>query len=217
MVKRPSNADLYTRLQTVIESPQNKELECREYLKYVDNLLIRTFPVTVMYNSTEYRGHKGDTDYIISANIRDESGFDCVQAYIWELKAPQCYIFQKDTMNRLIPSHELISAENQLMNYHYELQGDDQFRRKAKVLHPHQVRLGGIIIGSSSTLVRGYKDKERIAELYEEALSIRKHYFYEHNGIRLVTWDTILRQFSVETHSNEVYTGEFNDPVPACI
>lgn len=217
MITRPSNVDLYSNFKALLESPQNNELECRNYLKYVDNLLAKTFPVTIMYNSTEYRGHNGNTDYIISANIRDESGFDCVQAYIWELKAPQCYIFQKDTENRLAPSKELISAENQLINYHYELQGDDQFKRKAKVLHRNEVRMGGIIIGSNSTLVKGYSDEDKIAELYQEAFGIRKHYFYEHNGIRLITWDTILRQFSLETHSNEIYTGKSNDPVSASI
>lgn len=214
---RPSNGELYHGLKDLIECRENRELQCREYLEYVDHLLIKSYPVSLIYKSTEYRGHKGNTDYIISANIQDESGINCVQAYIWELKAPQCYIFTKDTNNRLMPTRELFSAENQLINYHYELQGDEQFKRKAKVTHSHNVKLGGIIIGSRSTLVSDYYSKDRIAELFEEALAIRKHYFYEPNNIRLITWDTVLRQLSVETHINEVYMGQLMPPVTAAL
>jgi len=144
------------------------------------------------YVETEYRVNCGDSDYIISGKVRLSDGVECVYAYIWELKAPQCYLFEKDTENRLRPTKELIAAENQLLNYHFEIKGNDSSKRKFGITHPDHIRIGGIIIGTRKTLVRGNFEINKKYKLYQMASHIRKQYFYNHLDIRLMTWDSIL-------------------------
>jgi uncharacterized protein with HEPN domain len=152
----------------------------------------------------EYRSNNGDSDYIISANIRDDCGVNIVRAYVWELKAPQCYIFEKDNENRLRPSKDLISAENQLLHYVHECKGNAQFREEFRVTHPDNVYFGGIIIGSNSKQVNGDYNQEKKNMLYEKAARIRAEYFYKKIGIRLVTWDTVLDLFKNPIEAQQI-------------
>lgn len=195
MEKLPPIFEQHQALRALILAATNKEHECRKYLQHIPHFLFKETVVNYIYVETEYRGNSGDLDYIISANVKDESGIDCPKAYIWELKAPQCFIFEKDTENRLRPSKELIQAENQLLHYYYEHQGSDQFRDEFKVTHPDNVCFGGIIIGCNATMVNGDYPIDKKTKLYEKAVKIRKKFFYETLGIRLITWDTVLDQF----------------------
>jgi hypothetical protein len=195
MTQIPPDDELYRNLQMLIGQALNKEHECREFLKYRPEILFKETVVQLENTDQEYRGNSGDSDYIISAKIRDESGIECVRVYIWELKAPQCYIFEKDNENRLKPTGELISAENQLLHYYHEQRGSDQFRQQFNVTHPDHVCFGGIIIGSSNRLVKGDYEEIKKAKLYERAISIRRQYFYNACGIRIITWDSILALF----------------------
>jgi hypothetical protein len=195
MSQVPPDDELYRDLRILIGHASNKEHECREFLKYRPEYLFKETVVQIAYADQEYRGNSGDSDYVISAKIRDESGVECVKVYIWELKAPQCYIFEKDNENRLRPTGDLLSAENQLLHYYHEQRGSEQFRQQFNVTHPDYVCFGGIIIGSSNRLVRGDYDEDKKAKLYERAISIRRHYFYNAWGIRLITWDSILSLF----------------------
>lgn len=211
---RPYN-QLYNELNDLIYGECKKELKCREYLQYVDILLFRGYSVKKIYNGTEFRGNYGDSDYLISAKYRDEGGVDCVRAYVWELKAPQCFIFDQVTNNRLQPSKDLIQAENQLLNYYCELRGSNLFLKRYKVTED-QVCFGGIIIGSDKKKVNPLKDisdEEEIERLYSEAYSIRKTHFYKPNEIRLISWDTILNQFKTESHVNEEIDGKQSKPI----
>jgi hypothetical protein len=65
-----------------------------------------------------------------------------------ELKAPQCSVFTKEehSNGRLIPTKQLIEAENQLLHYFFEAQGHDDFRKAFKILDQNNIRAGGIII-----------------------------------------------------------------------
>jgi hypothetical protein len=194
MTDRP-HENRYDELKALIDDETKKEHECRKYLQYIPHYLFRETVVSYEYRETEYRGHSGDSDYVISGKVKDESGFECVRAYIWELKAPQCYIFEKDTKNRLRPTKDLIQAENQLLHYYEEQKGSDQFRDEFKVTHPDNVCFGGIIIGCNRTLVKGDYNEKKKERLFQRTKTIRDKHFYRNSGIRLVTWDTILCQF----------------------
>lgn len=184
--------ELCLSLKSLIYNDNNKELECREFLHYAKQLLMKETVLNFEYVEKEYRGHSGDSDYVISGTVRLPTGVECVHAYIWELKAPQCYIFEKDTENRLRPTKELIHAENQLLHYHYENKGNAQFRQQFGITHPDHVLIGGIIIGSRRTWVKGDFENDKKIKLYQLASQIRKIYFYDHFGLKLMTWDSVL-------------------------
>lgn len=75
------------------------------------------------------------------------------------------------------------------------------------------VYMGGIIIGSNKTKVKAKLSENRKNTLYAEAVALRKKYLYTHNGIRLVTWDYILEQFSTETYIEKTFTGDVQEPI----
>jgi hypothetical protein len=98
-------SDLYIGLEALInETTCQKERECHEYLKSVPVVLLKN-RVVIDINSIRcgYATPSGIWDYIVVAKIYDDGGFECNQAYIWELKAPQCFIFEADTANRVKP------------------------------------------------------------------------------------------------------------------
>lgn len=201
-------------LRALIETADRKEHECREYLKFVPALLFEETVIQYVHLATEYRGHPGDSDYIISGRIRDETGSESVKAYVWELKAPQCYVFEADNENRLKPSRDLMDAENKLLHFYDQLKGDDAARASFQVTHRDNVHLGGIIIGSRQTRVSGDYDHAKKEVLFETAKRIRTSYFYRPAGIRLLTWDRVLEQFGPRT-SGQRETGDVGVlPVP---
>jgi hypothetical protein len=143
--------------------------------------------------------------FAISGTVQLEVGIKRVHAYIWELKAPQCYQFEYNNDNRIRPTPELIQAENQLLWYYDETKGDQTFHRRFNVLPTH-IYCGGIIIGCDQTLVRDTKgryDEVTKGKLYEDAITIRD-YFYNEQRIRLMTWNHVLRQSDIEERKNEM-------------
>jgi len=181
-------------LRALIEATENEEIRCRGYLQHVRRLLFREAVLEYTYVETEYIVHTGRSDYVISARVRDETGLEYVKAYVWELKAPQCFMFEHDTENRVKPSAELSDAQNKLLHYFDEEKGSSDFHATFGVVHPDHVKLGGIIIGSERTRVHGdyTEDKKRV--LFEKARRIQDTYLYQAHGIRLVSWETVLDQ-----------------------
>lgn len=192
-MSRPSeDAANHQHLLELINSPEHKELECRDMLKYAEELLVRETVIEFVNSHSEWRLHSGDSDYVVSGRVSDETGLSTVKAYVWELKAPQCYLFRQESGNRLSPTVDLFKAENQLLNYYHEMKGNESFRHSFGVTHSDNVQFGGIIIGSRERWVAGAFDSEnKKSELYERALSIRKQYFYDPLGIRIMTWDQV--------------------------
>ena len=185
--------NLHAELKALIEGAGNKELECRKYLPYAKELLVKVTTKEFLSEADEYRGHSGDSDYIVVCKACDEAGIESNHAYIWEVKAPQCYVFEQDTMNRVKPTKDFISAENQLLHYYEESKGSDQFRAEFGITHPENVKLGGIVIGSKKTLVKSSDYLEDlIIRLYTRALDLRRRYLYGHSGVKVIIWDTIL-------------------------
>lgn len=195
MANKLSGAELVEQLKSLIESAGNKEDECRKFLQYVPEILFRETPVEYICIEKDYVQHSGKPDYIISARVQDDThSFDCVRAYVWELKAPQCHVFEKDTETRVRPTKELIQAENQLLNYYEEMRENASTRTEFQVLHPNDICFGGIIIGCSRTLINGDFEAEKKTRLFQKAKRIRDAYFYARAGIKLLTWDAVLDQ-----------------------
>lgn len=193
-VPNPAHTDPYDELRRLIEcTDQNKEDACRFYLQYARSLLFRESVMELVYLETEYREHSGDSDYVISAQVQESSGVQRVKAYVWESKAPQCYIFERDTDNRLKPSQDLVQAENQLLHYYLDLKGSEPSRDEFGVTTSDDFCLGGIIIGCNRTRVRGDYEEAKKVRLYHKAWQTRK-ILYGHEGIRLMTWDHVLEQ-----------------------
>jgi len=182
--------DIARCLEALINDAQNKELECRLFLQYIKDVLVKNRATRFDYVETERIGNTGRSDYIISAVI-EEGGDECTKAYIWELKAPQCPIFEVDTENRLKPSKELIDAENKLLHYYLENKYSGVFHQQYHITNPVDVVLGGIIIGCRRTKVIGLMEEERKNRLYRIIKSSRD-IFYGNSGIILLTWDDVV-------------------------
>jgi hypothetical protein len=187
-----ARVDPHTSLKKLIESKENKEHECREFLQFAKEALVRDTVVEFVYVETERRGTAGDSDYIISGKVVDETGIESIKVYIWELKAPQCYMFEKDTENRLRPTKDLIQAENQLLHYYHENKGNERFRNDFGVTHSDKVCFGGIIIGTHNRRAKGKYGETKKNKLVETALMIRRKYIYDPLNIRIMHWDYIL-------------------------
>lgn len=205
----------YDGLKSLIEERRYKEKECTPYLKYAYDTLLKTswskIDDETINENLEYRGHSGDVDLIVSGKIRTTEGVEQTHLYMWELKAPQCPIFEKDTKDRLRPSKFLVDAENKLINYYHEHKSSNSLCSKHGV-HPNYIKLGGIIIGCDRTRVSGssdYTEADKI-HLYEEAVVIRNEYLYKSAGITLVTWSEILNVIPLS--STERTDKEFSGP-----
>lgn len=141
----------------------------------------------------------GRSDYVIIADVM-RSGDNCRRAYLWELKAPQCYIYEPDTETRLKPSNDLVSAENQLLNYYYELKGDRAFRIEYDITDPSDISLGGIIIGCHRTKVSGTDTEAVKNRRYNVAKRVRDQ-LYE-GKLKLRTWDEVCSFIGGQTREN---------------
>lgn len=185
----------FDELQNLINDEGHKELQCREYLKLTQDKLVKCTPLHFKRFVPEYRGHTGDSDLIISCETINDAEIKYTEVYIWEIKSPQCHIFEYDNLNRVRPTPELISAENQLIHYYEEYQKSSQFLEEFELISPDHLHIGGIIIGSSKTLVKPhakYINEQTTNSLYTRAKSYRTKHFYKNSSINLITWDSIL-------------------------
>lgn len=172
------------------ESARRTELECRDYLKHAVGLLLPQTPKDFV-SIIEDRNFFGSTDYVVAATMISSQNADVREAYIWELKAPQCYLFEKDNKNRCRPSDDFVEAENQVLHYTYEALGNTRFRSRMGIVDHENIKIGGIIIGTQGRLLRnsaGQMDDQSA----RTALKIREAYLYPITGLRVFTWDRIL-------------------------
>lgn len=186
-------SDLCTELQSFITSADHKESECKQFLTHARDILVKATPSRYIDQESEYRGHTGDSDYLVVCATLDEAGQQCIEAYVWEAKAPQCFLFEPDTKTRVRPTKEFVSAENQLLHYFEDLQSSEQFREEFNITHHENIKLGGIIIGSRNRLVKSTTySASQTTRLFIRALNLRKRLLYGQSGIKVMTWDDIL-------------------------
>ena len=184
---------LYEGLEKLINDAEDREEECREYLQHVARFLFNERKVvTIRHFDKEIRLMTGDMDFAVSGEV-SEGGVDCMRAYLWELKAPQCAVFTRETDGRLTPTKALFEAENQLLHYFFEAQGNDDFREDFGGVAPDNVRVGGIIISCEKRKVAPNVKQGKKRELYAKAYRTREK-LYLGSKMRLVLWDEVLDQ-----------------------
>ncbi len=188
---------IYEDLKSEINKINRTEEECAFYLQYVPEVMCKNENPAILYSQLEVRAHYGDLDYAISCKKNNAESI-CDEAYLWELKAPQCPIFQIDrgNKNRLKPSLDLIDAENQLLQKYWEFKEATYFRNDFKLKENPVVYIGGIIISSKEKLIQdgfpnGYEGH------YNHAFLSRKH-MYQSIHLDIFTWDDILSRLNPE-------------------
>ena len=181
-------------LRALIEQNDGStELQCGPYLKYAIDYLV---PSTIISHSAtfEQRGFFGDADLVISAEVNDDLNEKKQVAYIWELKAPQCFVMQEDSnKNRYIPTMHFLKAENQLIHYYREAKGSDIFRVAFRITATDNIKMGGIIIGRSGDRLAAKCDQPAVRTKALQSLGLRREILYQNHNIRVVHWDTILK------------------------
>ena len=171
----------------VEDSSRYRERECQDFLIHAAELLLPGNPSRVV-GVVEERNFFGETDFIIGAEIREDTNRVSRHAYIWELKAPQCYLFEFDTKNRCRPTDAYVQGENQLLHYFYEAAGNSRFRERLGIINQDNVHIGGLIIGTRARLVKGSVEIDKA----DTALKVRETYLYKADSIRVMTWDRVL-------------------------
>lgn len=183
-------------LRELMRDAANRETECQEYLQKAHFLL--TPPLSnVLQVVREQIGMAGRSDYFVLCEVQEVTPRR--RLILWEAKAPQLAPFQVSTANRLMPTRDLIEAENQLLYYYDEYRGSAQFLDRYEIQHADDVRLGGIVIGRDDNWVRPnpanpLPDREA-RQLASSAVRIRNEHFYR-DKIRLLTWDHIASAMS---------------------
>lgn len=171
----------------VDEPRSHRERQCQPYLVHAAELLLPAEPTRIA-NQTEVRNFFGSLDVVIAADLPDDTGHVARHAFIFELKAPQCHLFETATNARCQPTPEFASAENQLLHYYHEAAGNARFRERVEVLDHDNIHIGGIVIGTQSRLLRGGGN----IPAARTALRVREKYLYHAKRCRVFTWDRIL-------------------------
>jgi len=185
----------YDCLNSLMNETSHKEIECRAYLENTKEKLVKNPPDRFIRFEPEYRGHTGDSDLIITCEAINDAGIRCIEAYIWEVKSPQCYIFEYDNNNRVKPTKDLISAENQLLHYYEEYKKSETFKQDFSISSSDNIHIGGIIIGQKDRLIKPnsrYNSEEKKNSLYTRAINCRKEHFYKASRIEFIIWNRIL-------------------------
>lgn len=197
------------RLRKQIERQDtHTERECGECLKHIARVLLPAFDVTITYVAQEQRVSTGSIDLIVIADAVRPGNNVRHEAFVWELKAPQLYLFQMETQSRACPTPELFKAENQLLHYRDEVAKSGKLQQRWGVW-PDHVNFGGIIIGRDDRMVKPETKKNpKALQLASEALEIRELVFYKNNNIELWTWDKVLAIAESQTISHQKITGD---------
>ncbi|WP_157619703.1 hypothetical protein [Skermanella stibiiresistens] len=148
----------------------------------------------------------GESDFTVSARIMVSRSSFKITAYVWEVKAPQCYLYEFDNnRNRLRPTKELIKAENQLLHYASDFSDMRAFRNRYGLDAYSTVIPAGILIGRDDRLVKPSRQLQ-VSEadaraLFDQTSRIRDLYLYDRAGIRIRTWD-----WAIEEHEAKLWS-----------
>ena len=183
-------AEEFSTFEGLVRGTAHAELKCQVYLQHALGFLCRGTPVSVA-KFEQIRGHTGDADYFVVADIKTDDNETVRRAFVWELKAPQAHLFELDAnANRYRPTIEFIKAENQLLHYTEEARGNETIRRRFGVERDN-IRPGGIIIGTEERLLRSSTDSDEVWKA-RNSLKMRQKYLYGGDRIRVLVWDVIL-------------------------
>lgn len=168
----------------------HREVECGRFLIHATTLLFPSFPNVDFEIAWEERMFFGESDFIVVGSFKNSFGHLERRAYIWELKAPQCFVFQRDGSNtRVRPTTDLIKAETQLIHYAAEARGNEIFHRRYNV-HPSGVYLGGIIIGRDGRMWDPEETRLN-ANAAQLSCELREAALYGPARLQMHTWDRV--------------------------
>ena len=185
----------YSELDALINTNDRlTERECGLLIHHAGDFLTNGVARSITTCNLEDRNYYGSSDLVVVAEMRSDTSKDELNVFIWELKAPQCFLMEKDqNNNRYRPTKDFAKAENQLIHYLDYARNDSNFRIRHQIVDPSNIQAGGIVIGRfPDRITAGTSDAERDRAL--KSLQIRKNLFYSPQGIRIVTWDRILQQ-----------------------
>ncbi len=177
-------------LKALVETTgTHNEVACGELLAEHFAAVLLPHDEIIVLVDKQYTTESGRTDIVVIGDRIRLDGSEERVAYVWELKAPQVWMFEKETESRVRPSDELYAAENQLLHYHSSLAGSETFRSRWTITRRENVKLGGIIIGTQANFIHcSSTEHGRIVSLAGMALSVREEAFYKGCGLRLWTW-----------------------------
>jgi len=186
----------------------HNEIECGKLLANLEAAsVLLPFGASMVLVDAELRTSAGDVDLIVCTNESIAGGQTRRRLYVWELKAPQLSLFRIETKGRASPTKEFYSAENQLLQYHAHLAGSEEDRKKYKITSADDVRIGGIIIGTSRTLVTNHQgiEKAKAIRLATSAFEIRERTLYRPSSLKLLTWNMVLSSLQAVTISHTMF------------
>ena len=177
--------------ELVLSEDGHKEIECGRFLKHVLGRLLNRTPIAIISVNFEDRNYFGSSDLTVSAKFKGDAGREETIAYIWEIKAPQCYLMTPDgNQRRFCPTSDFYKAENQLIHYVHEARHNNIFRDRFKVGATGKVSAGGIIIGRDDKITR--LEYRNYTERAHDSLDIRRSMLHQSEGFRILTWTRIL-------------------------
>ncbi len=166
--------------------------------------------------SSELRTASGDLDLLVCCKEYHSSGEERRKLIVWELKAPQLYLFTVENTVRASPTSDLYSAENQLLHYHAQLKENQVEKTKFSIISPEDVELGGIIIGRTDKYVQPKKNlsSHEAKGLATIAHNVRENNFYE-KRLKLWTWDQVIFSLNNITANNQLHKSVENMQISA--
>lgn len=193
-------ADL-NELRGYIDSDRKTEKHCQRYLERAADHLTNGVPGDVTVCSREETSRVGIADFVLVVRQSRGDGLYRSTILIWEVKAPQDFVFERATDNRLHPSADLARAESQLISYAWDLEQSSSLRSTLGV-HDRKCEVvpAGIIIGRDHDRLikdaRGQKPlpggRAAVRLMYDDALEIRRKYLYGRTNIQVQTWTWLL-------------------------
>lgn len=192
----PQLSDVHE-LVNLLQADAQNELRCRDFLRCIPQHLCWERPRALLRIGCEEPGRFGSCDFVVSAEISHGAASERI-AYVWELKAPQIYLYEMDrNVRRFRPTTDLIRAETQLLHYVADMEYNTLFRGYY-LLHPtSKVLPAGIIIGREDRFARVGRRPVSEISLDQDYLArasnqIRLDYIYNQANIRIKTWDWVL-------------------------
>lgn len=195
-------------LNELIAEEARNEHKCRDYLKHVHHVLVDAQLIHSTTAEQEFPTQTGPNDYLIRAKVDSGIGTTENIIVVWELKAPQCLMFETDSKVRLKPSKDLVDAENKLFNHYHQLKGNRAIKEQFQLTSDSQIRMGGIIISREDKLAPGIKKSTTAEQNFRLAHTVRQQYIYKQNGMRLLSWDYILNCLQPQKISGEKAAGD---------
>lgn len=184
-------------LRLLVNEAARNEQQCGELLKAnmpVFGPLLSSRHANVPQRTTaEVTTTVGRVDIVVFVEAIGPSG-SRKRAVVWELKAPQVFLFEVETSSRAKPTEDLTNAENQLFHYVDQLRNDGSWKSDHSILSGDDVQFGGIIIGKEETLVQHSKscpvDLTEARRLAGKANRVRREIYLER--LELLTWSNVL-------------------------